>query len=159
VFRERVLILKNLYSCKPHIQTKVRVVSYVIDATDSIANIINKTLVSEPSVRNTEICSHCEGRTYETITLAPNHKNITNKGFGYLETALHFRSPIFNIKCRDPCVGKYTWLREPRNHIMIELDIRSDITYTTGKTCSLKQMPATLTLKHGEDISSKYRYL
>ncbi|XP_077264226.1 uncharacterized protein LOC143898533 isoform X2 [Temnothorax americanus] len=156
VLRKRILILKNLYSCKPHIQTEVRVVSYVIDATDSIANVANKTLASEPSVENTEICSHCKGRTYGTIILAPNHRNIANKGFGYLETALHFRSPIFKIKCRDPCLGQYTWLREPGNHIMIELDIRSNIKCTTGKTCALKQMPATLILQH-EDISFEYR--
>lgn len=159
VFQKRVLILKNLYSCKPHIQTEERVVSYVINATDSIANVANKTLASEPSVENTEICSHCKGRTYGTICLAPNHRIIANKGFGYLETALHFRSPIFKIKCRDPCLGQYTWLRKPGNHIMIELDIRSTLKCTTGKTCALKQMPATLTLQHDEDISSEYRFV
>lgn len=104
VFRERALILKNLYPCQPHMQTKIQVVSYVIHATDNIANLTHKTLFSEPSVRNTEICSHCEGRTYETIVLAPI---IVNKGFSYLETALCFRSPIFNIKCCDPCMGAF----------------------------------------------------
>ncbi|EZA50231.1 hypothetical protein X777_11069 [Ooceraea biroi] len=80
----------------------------ILNATDNIAHLTNKILFSEPSVGNTEICSHCAGRTYGTIVLAPDHKAIVNKGFSYLETALHFRSPVFKIKCPDPCViGEY----------------------------------------------------
>ncbi|KAL0130293.1 hypothetical protein PUN28_002128 [Cardiocondyla obscurior] len=138
-------------------QTKIQVVSYVIDAVDNIANLAKKTLFSEPSVCNTEICSLCDGRTYNDILIAPNHKIIVKKGFSYLKTVLNFYSPIFRIKCHEPCMGVYTWLRRPQIHIMIELDIRSNLQCVTGHSCLIKEMPTTLQLEHDKNISSKYK--
>lgn len=94
---------------------------------------------------------------YPTIVLEPNHKIIAKEGFSSLEKSLSFRSPIYQIRCSDPCLGKYTWFREPRIHIFIELDIRPNIQYKTGLNCKLKQLPTTLSLQYDENTKFEYR--
>lgn len=95
VLRQRISILKTYYACKPQVQTHLRVVSYNIDALDNIANVVKKILAIEPSVINTIKCNGCNGRSYSTVVLEPNHAIIGKEGFGSLEKALGFRSPIY----------------------------------------------------------------
>jgi len=122
VLRERVLILKSYYVCKPEIQTHLRVLSYTIDALDNIANVVKKILQTEPSIKNTTKCTDCKDNKFSIVVLEPNHKIIGKKGFGSLEKSLGFLSSIHNIRCNDPCLGQYTWFREKSIHIFIELD-------------------------------------
>lgn len=157
VLRQRVSILKTYYACKPQVQTHLRVVSYNIDALDNIANVVKKVLATESSVINIIKCNSCNDRTYPTIVLEPNHAIIGKEGFGSLEKSLGFRSLIYQVHCGDPCLGKYTWFKELRKHIFIELDIRPDIRYLTGLTCRIEQMPTTLHLQYNEETNFEYR--
>ncbi|CAL1672428.1 unnamed protein product [Lasius platythorax] len=143
VLRQRILILKNYYNCTPQVQTDLRIVSYMIDAFDNIANV-------------TKI-SWTQSLVYRTRKNAPNHKIIAKEGFSSLEKALSFRSPIYKIRCCDPCLGKYTLFREPRIHIFIELDIRPNIQCKIGLNCRVEQLPTTLKFQYNDDESFEYR--
>lgn len=156
VLRQRTLILKSYYVCEPQVQTDLRIVSYKIDAFDNIANVVRKILATEPSIKNMTKCTSCKGRIYPTVILEPNHKIIGKEGFGSLEKSLFFRSPIYKVCCENPCLGKYTWFREPRIHIFIELDIRPNL-QSTSLSCMLKQMPTTIRLQCDENTSFEYR--
>ncbi|XP_077270779.1 uncharacterized protein LOC143901979 [Temnothorax americanus] len=157
VLRQRVLILKNYYDCTPQVQTDRRIVSYTIDCDDNIASMTKNILTTEPSIQNTKKCTGCNVTTFPTVILQPNHKIIAKEGFSSLEKALDFRSPIYKIRCCDPCLGKYTWFREPRIHIFIEFDIRPNIQCKTGLNCRLEQLPTTLKFESDEDKSFEYR--
>lgn len=157
MLRQRVLILKNYYNCTPQVQTDLKIVSYMIDSFDNIANVAKNILTTEPSMQNTKKCTGCNVTTFPTVILAPNHKIIAKEGFSSLEKALGFRSPIYKIRCCDPCLGKYTWFREPRIHIFIELDIRPNNQYKIGLNCRVEQLPTTLKFQCDEDENFEYR--
>jgi len=98
VLRQRILILKNYYNCTPQVQRDLRIVSYMIDAFDNIANVTKNILDTEPSIQNTKKCTSCNVTTFPTVILGPNHKIIAKEGFSSLEKALSFRSPIYKIE-------------------------------------------------------------
>jgi len=158
VLRQRVLILKNYYNCTPQVQTNRRIVSYMIDSFDNIANVTKHILTTEPSIQNTKKCTGCNVTRFPTVILGSNHKIIANEGFSSLEKALGFKSPIYKIHCCDPCLGKYTWFREPRNHLFIELDIRPNIQCKIGLNCRVEQLPTILKFQCNEDESFEYKY-
>lgn len=138
-------------------QTVLRIVSYTIDSFDSIANVTKNILTTESNIHNTKKCTGCNVTTFPTVILGPNHKIIVKEGFSSLEKALGFTSPIYKIRCCDPCLGKYTWFKEPRIHILIELDIRPYIQCNIGLNYKVEQLPTTIKLQCNEDKSSEYR--
>ncbi|EZA47774.1 hypothetical protein X777_15192 [Ooceraea biroi] len=146
-----------LVKCEPQVQTDLTVVSYRIDALDNIANVVRKTLATEPSIKNTTKCTSCKGRTYPTVVLEPNHKIIGKEGFRSLEKSLFFRSPSYHIRCKDPCLGKYTLFKEPGIYIFIELDIRPNL-QSNSLSCMLDRMPTTLGLQCDEN-TIEYRLI
>lgn len=124
IYQKRVMLLKNLkYPCIPEIHMTNRILSYSMDALDSIVNVVKKTLNSYPSVYVTENCSECSERSYSIPCLDPNHKKIVKKGFEALEEALDFRPCIYNVKCQQ-CNGKLLLKEKLNFHIFIDLDIR-----------------------------------
>ena len=122
---ERTTILKAFSPVIPTNSTENRVVSYTIDRWNSIVNIVNNTLDSEPSVIETRICSHCPRRQLSMPSITVNQDIIAEQGFGQLQKALSFRPCISDVRCFDPCSGYYTSTKNPNTHIIIELDIRS----------------------------------
>lgn len=110
-YSERIVILKEFCPVEVRMSTDKRILSYVIDAELSIAHLVEQVMESEPSSEDTEECSNFCHRVYPCIVLAPNHRTIGKHRFGSLEKELEFRPPIYNIRCRDACPGKYTLFR------------------------------------------------
>ena len=121
---------------------------------------------SEPRAYKSDVCSHCSGRTYLYITIAPNHNIIVRKGFGALKNALAFKPAVYGLTCYDGCPGKFTLLSKPNVHIFIELHIRnldkqSYIRSQSGLRCKLEEFPLIIDLKvrdKGSIKTAKYRY-
>ncbi|EZA48656.1 hypothetical protein X777_13258, partial [Ooceraea biroi] len=74
-----------------------------------------------------------------------------------LEKSLFFRSPSYHIRCKDPCLGKYTLFKEPGIYIFIELDIRPNL-QSNSLSCMLDRMPTTLGLQCDEN-TIEYRLI
>lgn len=160
IYLKRAMLLKHLkYPCIPEIHTTNRILSYSMDALDSIVNVVKRTLDSYPSVYVTENCSECSDRSYSIPCLDPNHKKILMKGFGALEEALDFRPCIYNVKCQE-CNGKLLLQKKLNFHIFIDLDIRSCTPLGIAKNglqCKLTQLPATIRLQIEEESWVTYR--
>ena len=146
--RERVLILKSVYSAKIEMATENNVISYSINVGDSIGEVWRLLLNSEPSACQTVRCSSlCDQRISTTPTLTVNHKTITREGFSAIKKALEFNLKFFNVKCiRRGCMGNTTIERNANYHIFIELDIRKSLTAACGMKCRLQDFPTILEL-------------
>lgn len=170
ILRQRVKILQCIYDKKITLETEKRVLSYTVDAWDSIENIVKHTMSSEPSVSKTEKCSRCStGRTYSLTTISPNHNVISKKGFGALGSALAFKAIVNGLSCNN-CPGKCTSISEPLVHLFIDLDIReidddSPDRPQTGLQCRLKDVPRIIDLERRVKRSkrlcttARYRYI
>lgn len=159
IYLKKAMLLKDLkYPCITKIHTTNRILSYSMDALDSIVNVVKKTLDSYPSVYVTENCSECSDRFYSIPCLDPNHKKIIMKGFGALE-ALDFRPCIYNVKC-ERCNGKLLLKKKLNFHIFIDLDIRPCTPLGIAKNglqCKLTQLPVTIKLQIEEESWVTYR--
>lgn len=146
-FVERFTILKDFFPSSMSINTERTYMLHSIDATTSVASIVEKTLSSEPSVRNTVKCSHCDGRVFNDILLRPNHHTISRQGFGALEKALEYFPKLTKVTCGKTCTGSCTVTKKLMPHCFIELDIRSSLKQMNGQQCQLSQLPAVINLR------------
>lgn len=137
---ERVRILVDIYKTK--IQRVInKVISYKIDAENSIVNMIKNMLSSNPSRYDIEDCSVCGKKIIFHPTIAPNHNIIWRKSFTALKETLEFWFPVYNIHCRHSCPGKFTRTSNLNEHIIIELDIRHQKNLKKSLKCSLGEFP------------------
>jgi len=162
IYQKRAMLLKHLkYSCIPEIHTTNRILSYSINALDSITNVVKRTLDSYPSVYVTENCSGCSGRSYTMSYLDPNHKKIEMKSFEALEEALGFRPYIYNVKCQK-CKEKLLLQKKLNFHIFIDLDIRASTCLGVAKNeleCKLTQLPTSIRFQVEESSWDTYRFV
>ena len=151
VLRNRATIIKSYKVMKHEIKTINRVISYSIDAEESLA-ITWKNLFSysEPSAYRIMDCKLC-GNNYNVSnipTLGVNHKIIASKGFGALQKALDFHVRIVNVRCLyKGCPENKATITIMSNHcIFVELDIRTSSSSQCGLECSLDDFATTLQL-------------
>ena len=159
-FYERAAILKNWCLVEANVEANDRVLSYNINAWNSIRNTVENLFESAPSVRKRETCSHCTGKEYSCTLIAPNHQIIGREGFGSLEKALDFRECIRKIKCQKKnCVGLYTLYSTPSFHLFIELDIRPTTKFGIASQrlkCRLRQIPVKVRLRQQDETYIEY---
>lgn len=144
ILQNRGVLLKKLgYPLIAEISTERRVLSCSLNATNSIVNIVKKTLDTS------------------TLSYLPlNHWKIRSN-IGNLETALDFRPEIYEVHCKR-CKGTLKLHQRLNHHITIDMDIRETTASGVAKKglrCKLKEIPTTISLPIETDVRVTYKYV
>lgn len=155
IYKERATILKSIYEDRIKISsTDKRVIVREMDVADSVSNIWENMMKSQPSVHRMIHCNKC-GESSEPITsfYEINHSIIVEKGFGALQSAIRFSPVTHNQRCfSSDCNGRTTRILSTNFHIFIELDVKRTPT-APSESCKLEDIPIHLTFNN-----KKYRF-
>lgn len=152
-------ILKNFYPKTPGVQTADRILTYTLDAEDSMLNIVHYVFQSEPSVRRRTECIRCGVTAQSVLCVSPNFNVIIDKGFCAMEEALVFRA-TYKARCTSGnCGGQSTIYNEANRHLFIELDVRGNTSWKSGYPGKLRQLPMTMKLGGIDEVAKEYTYV
>jgi hypothetical protein len=149
LYKERIKLLKMLFENKVKANYNENKVlsSYSIDIWDSVAAIWTTCFCSHPSAFDSYECPNCGSSTSHIAALFVNHKIIGKNGFEALQDALELSNHARITQCsNENCSEMRTANRSYGSQVFIELDIRPELSATTGMHCKLRDFPKTLDL-------------
>ncbi|XP_049310745.1 uncharacterized protein LOC109580079 [Bactrocera dorsalis] len=144
---DRVKLLTELFPSKECIGVIKALKSYIVDLKDYLSSIVKKCFQSKPSALRHYTCLNCGEYTVPVPLLYINHKNFREpNGFEALKDLQafneHKRYSCINSSCEMQCSVNTVY----SNQVFVELNVRPDLSYKSGKRCRLKEFPTTLEL-------------
>ncbi|CAG9771525.1 unnamed protein product [Ceutorhynchus assimilis] len=125
-YKERATILLPYYKEKLKCEVaNKRVIVRTMDVTDSIANIWDHLLESQPSAHRKIHCDKCGESVQSLMTLyVHDHGLVVREGFSALQYAIQFSSVACRPCRKNGCDGSVTHTTETNDHLLIEIDVK-----------------------------------